>query len=90
MNEVKGTEAIEKIISLLVEAVVIGKSVYADKEINVADLQYTDEFMALVKKTYEFMQSSPEVVAEFKDIDVLEVVKLLQVGAAAVKSVEQA
>jgi hypothetical protein len=88
--ETKGTEAIEKILSLVVKGVIIGKNVYADKEINLADLQYGNELIALVKETYDFIQSKPELAAEFKDIDVLEVIKLIQVGAAGVKTVEQA
>lgn len=86
----KGTEGLEKIIELVVKAVIIGKHVYADKEVNAEDIKYGNDLFALIKEVYEFVQSKPELAEEIKDIDMLEVVKLIQAGMAEVKKVEEA
>lgn len=85
-----GTEGIQKIMEFIVEGMIIGKKVWADKEINVGDIQHVDEVIALGKNVYNFIQSKPDLGAEFGDIDMVEVIALIQKGYESVQKVEQA
>ncbi len=86
----KDTVAIEKLMNILVKGIIIGKNVYADKEINLADLQHSDDLLELVKEAYEFIQSKPELGAEIKDISIPEILALVAKGDKLVKQIEQA
>lgn len=90
MTEAKGTEAIEKLMTILASAAIVGKKVWADKEVNLKDLEHADDLLAVAKELYEFVQSKPELVGEFKDISVTEVLAVIAKGDALVKKVEQA
>lgn len=88
--EAKNTEAIEKLMEIIVDAAIVGKKVWADKEINLKDLEHADDLLKVVKKAYDFIQSKPELGAEFKDLSVTEVLALIAKGDAHVKEIEQA
>ncbi len=86
----KNTEAVEKLMSILVKGIIIGKKVYADKEINFADLEHSNDLVELVKEAYEFVQSKPELGAEIKDISIPEILALIAKGDSFVKEIEKA
>lgn len=90
MSEIKGTEATQKLLEIIAEAAIVGKKVWEDKEINLADLEHADDLLAVVKKAYEFIQSKPELVEEFKDISISEVLALIAKGDELVKKIEKA
>lgn len=85
----KGTESIEKMMSIIAKAAIIGKNVWSDKEVNLKDLEYADDVLSLVKELYEFIQSKPELGAEFKDISIPEILALIGKGDSLVKKIEQ-
>lgn len=90
MSEVRGTQDIEKLGEIVAKGFVVGKKVWADKEVSLKDLVHAPEAIEFIKELVEFVASKPELVQEVKDISVTEFVALVAKGDELVKKVEEA
>lgn len=85
-----GTEKIEAIVESLSHVAIAAKKITADKKVSIEDLPAAMDLLVKLPGIVESFRELSSAWAEVKDIDVAEVVKLIQLLDAKVKSVEQA
>jgi hypothetical protein len=76
--------------TVLAKALILGKKVYADKTIDVKDLQHAPEAVELLKSAVEVGVAYKEVGEELGDLDSTEILALVAKAIELVKEVEQA
>jgi hypothetical protein len=84
------TDKIEKSAEVLADILILGKKVYADKSIDLADLQHAPEAVKVLTKVVELASEFPELKEELKDIKSEEIVPLILKAMELVKKVEEA
>jgi hypothetical protein len=85
-----GTEKLEKIVESLSHVAIAAKKITADKKVSIEDLPAAMDLLVKLPSIVESFSELKTAWAEASDIDVAEVVKLIQLIDAKVKSVEQA
>jgi uncharacterized protein YbjQ (UPF0145 family) len=91
MSEVQqDTDKIQKSAEFLADVLILGKKVYADKSIDLKDLQFAPEAVQLLTKAVELAGSFKEIGEEAKDLKGDEIVALVIKALELVKKVEEA
>lgn len=70
-EEKKGIESLKKLSHLIIKNIKLGVEIGKDG-LNKEDIIFVKEISENVKEIVLFMQSSPDIISEFKDIDLLE------------------
>lgn len=76
-SESLGTDSIEVAIKLLVKNAKLGVKI-AEGGVDASDVKYAAEAFANIQEIIAFIGSKPEIVEQFKDIDISEGILLLQ------------
>jgi len=90
MEEQLGTDKIEKALDALAHIIIAGKKISADKKVNLEDLPAAMELITKLPSIVEAFSAYQEILAQGKDIEVTEVVKLIVKLDELVKKVEAA
>jgi uncharacterized protein YbjQ (UPF0145 family) len=91
MSEVQqDTDKIQKAAEFLADVLILGKKVYADKSIDLKDLQFAPEAVQLLTKAVELAGSFKEIGEEAKDLKGDEIVALVIKALELVEKVEEA
>jgi hypothetical protein len=83
------TDKIEKCAEFIAEALILGKLVYGDKQVDLADIQHAPKAVALLQKGVEVAQAYKELVEESKDLKPEEILALVAKAIELVKKVEE-
>jgi hypothetical protein len=79
LTEKKGTELLKKVIQVVVKDAKLGAKI-AEGGITKEDIVHVPALIKSVQEIIELIGAAPEVVAEAKDLDAIEVGELLMVA----------